>query len=122
MSDNRNKLPIAVETVSGGEASRRTGAVITSLAGISSGSISVGSATRFRLQANLRSSGPDTLVLVSYSSPVTLANTEYALADRSEVKESVPPDLTLHFALIDATTLVPASGGPNDYLILTRYE
>jgi len=122
MVDNRNKLPVAVEVTSGGEASKRTGGAVTSLAGIGSGSLSLGTATRFRILANLRSSGPDTLALIGYSSPATVANAEYILFDKMEVRESVPPGATLYFALVDATTLTPVTGGANDYLVLTKYE
>lgn len=123
MTETRNKLPVAVNVVAGGgNAARRTGGFATSLSEISAGSLALGTATGFRLQANLRSSADGTMIIVGYTNPTTLANAEYVLADQVEIRDSVPADTTLYFTLIDNVLLEPIAGSADDYLILTKYE
>ena len=122
MTENRNRLPVAVDVVSGGDASGRTGSVVLLLNGIGSGSFDLGTATRFRLLANLRASLDSTIALIGYTSPVTLANTEYVLRDYEDVRDSVPPGTTIYFRLVDAMTMELVNGNVCDYLVLTKYQ
>lgn len=123
MTVNRNKLPVAVNIVAGGgESGRRTGGVVTSLSEINGGSLALGTARQFRLQANLRTSSDAVLVIVGYTNPATLQNAEYVLEDLSEARDSVPSNTTLYFSLIDPFMLEPVSGGADDYMILTTYD
>lgn len=123
MTENRNKLPVAVNVVAGGgDGGRRTGGQVTSLADISSGSFALGTATKFRIQANLRSNPDGAVIIVGYTNPATLANAEYVLMDLEEIRDSVPAGATLYFTLLDSVLLEPITGGADDYLTLTKYE
>jgi len=122
MTETRNSLPLAVEHVSGGEAARRSGGSVVSLSGISSGSINLGSATRFRLQNNMISAIGAVYVLAGYTNPCTIANAEYLLRFGEEVRDSVPPGTVLYFQVIDASTFQATPGDASDYLAVTRYE
>ena len=122
MSDNRNKLPVAVEIVSGGgSASQRVGGSVTSIEDTSGGSISLGTAKQFRVVPNLRS-WTGKLFVLSYSNPASIANAEYIVTSNIEIKDTVPPNTTLYWGLLDASTLGSTIGGSGDYLIVTRYE
>ena len=120
MTSTRNKLPVAVDAVSGGNASPRIDSTISSL-DTSSGSIVLGSARRFRVFPSVRS-WTNRLFLLGYTSPLSVANAEYVVASSTEIRDTVPPGTTLYWMLVDATTFLPTLGGANDYLVAARYE
>jgi hypothetical protein len=123
MTENRNKLPVAVNVVAGGgDGGRRTTGAVASLSDVSSGSFALGTATRFRIQANLRSNSDGAMIIVGYTNPATLANAEYILTDLEEIRDNVPAGATLYFTLLDSVLLEPMTGGAADYLTLTKYE
>ncbi|HOP78975.1 MAG TPA: hypothetical protein PLZ21_00240 [Armatimonadota bacterium] len=121
MASYKNKLPVAVDVVFGGEASPRTSGMVVSMEDKSTGSINLGSARRFRLLANLRS-WTNKMVLIGYSASVTPASAEYVLTSLGEIRETVPPNTTIYWALYDTSTFLPIIAGATDYLAVTCYE
>jgi hypothetical protein len=121
MDNLRNTLPVAVEQVGGGEARVRTGGLVIPLDGQVSGSFSTGTATKFRMFANLRTN-PDLMVLISYSVPAALANAEYGIEDRTVVVESICESSTVYWRLINPGSATDQAGATDDYLCVTFYE
>ena len=122
MLDHTNKLPFAVDVISGGTASPRIGGSVISIEDIASGSIALGEARRFRVYPNLRSwSGK--LFLLGFTNPVNLSNAEYVISSSAaEIRDSIPAGTTLYWALISSTAYTPVLGGANDFIAVTRYE
>lgn len=120
MAKVKNELPVAVHVASGGDARVRVGSQVVSLNGINSGSFQVTGGTRFRMLTSLRT-GIGLVLLVGYAGPVTVANMEMTCDDYGVCMDDVPEGTTVHFTLVDATTLEPAAGGTDDRLHVTFY-
>jgi hypothetical protein len=121
LTDNRNKLPVAVAAVSGGDASPRLGSVISSIADTSSGNVALGTARRFRVFPNLRS-WTNKLFLLGFTNTPTLATAEHVLSGPGEIRETVPAGTTLYWSLVDTAAFNPVLGGNDDHLIVTKFE
>lgn len=120
MTNLKNELPFAVHLVSGGDARVRTGSQVISLVGASSGSFQVTNATRFRLRLGSWTTG-GMMLLVGYSSPVTLANASWWSDDSSEIADDVPEGTTVYFATVNPEDLTPVPGGANDAVHVSCY-
>jgi hypothetical protein len=121
MTNTRNKLPVAVDAVSGGDASPRVGGSVIAISELASGSIALGTARRFRVFPNCRS-WSNRIFVLGYTTPMNLGSAEYAVTSSVEIRDTVPANTTLYWAVLDATSLQPVTGGLNDYLAVTRYE
>lgn len=121
MAHVRNKLPVAVHHESGGSARMRVGGTVVSLAGVSSGSFRVTGGTGYRLCYSGRGMG-GFLLLVGYTSPVTLANASVALMDLSVYEDNVPEGATVYLATISPGDLTPALGDAGDAVYASFYR
>ena len=120
MTNLMNELPVAVHLASGGDARLRTGGQVISLSGVQSGSFTVTGATRYRLLCSTRSTG-GLIVLVGYTSPVTLANASWVVIDFGQLTDDVPDGTTVHVAVLSPEDLSPTEGGALDALYVSYY-
>lgn len=120
MTNLQNELPVAVHVASGGDARVRTGGQVVSLNGISSGSFQVLGATKFRALFSTRSTS-GMIMLVGYTSPVTLANASWILLDWGQFSDDVPEGTTVHFTAIEADEFTPIQGGESDTMHISYY-
>lgn len=120
MTSLKNELPVAVHVASGGDARVRVGGEVISLNGISTGSFQVSNATRFRVLFSNRTAG-GMILLVGYSTPLTMANASRLGIDFCEVVDDVPEGTTVYFALFTSDDYTPMDGGALDSLHITYY-
>lgn len=120
MTNLRNQLPIAVHVQSGGDARVRTGGQVLSLDGVSAGSIQLTGATRLRGVFSARSTG-GVMLLVGYSSPVTLANASWFVSDLAEFSDDAPEGTVVHFQMVSMDDHAPVVGDELDAIHLSFY-
>ena len=120
MTNVKNELPIAVHVASGGDARVKTGATVVELDGITGGSFQVTNGTRYRLLPNLRGN-TTAVVLVGYSSPLTLGNAARVAVDLNEMVDDVPEGTTVYFVVFSVMDLSPLECGEYDFLYVTYY-
>jgi hypothetical protein len=116
----KNELPVAVHHASGGDARVRVGGNNISLNNISSGSFQMTNATRFKVFANLRS-GQGILILVGYTTPITLSNASGVVIDMGTIIDDAPDGSAVYFSILDPMSLTPTPGGADDYLYVSLY-
>lgn len=121
MTGVKNELPIAVHHSSGGSARLRAGGTAVALSGQASGSFQVLGGTRYRLCYSARTTS-GLLLLVGYTSPVTLASASAVLLDLAFFEDSVREGTTVYFTTISPADLLPAEGGPGDFVYFSVYR
>lgn len=120
MTNLRNELPVAVHIASGGDARVRTGGQVISLNEISSGSFQVLGATKYRAEFNTRTTG-GMVLLMGYTSPVTLANASWVSLDWGQINDDVPEGTSVYFATVEADEFAALQGGEHDTLHISYY-
>jgi len=120
MTNLQNELPVAVHVASGGDARVRAGGQVISLNGISSGSFQVLGATKYRAVLSARSTA-GMVMLVGYTSPVTLANASWIVLDWGQINDDVPEGATVYFSTIEVDEFGPQQGGEHDTLHISYY-
>jgi len=120
MTNLRNELPVAVHVASGGDARVRTGGQTFSLDGVSSGSFQMTDATRFRALLSTRTMS-GMLLLLGYTSPVTLSNAAWIVSDIDSISDDVPEGTTVYFATVSPDDFTAMQGGDLDTLHVSFY-
>ena len=120
MTNVKNELPVAVHHKSGGSARTRVGGATVSLEGVSSGSFQLVGGTRYRLCFSVRAAS-GLLLLVGYTSPVTLANASAVLLDLARYDDDVPDGTTVYFTTISPVDLLPTEAGAGDCVYASFY-
>ena len=120
MTSLKNELPVAVHVASGGEARIRTGGQVIALNGVTSGSFQVTEGTRFRAQYSSRTMC-GMLLLLGYTSPVTLANASWVMTDLTSISDDVPEGATVYLATITPDDFTAMQGGQFDTLHVSFY-
>lgn len=116
----RNELPIAVHVASGGDARVRTGGQVISLGGISSGSFQVSGATGYRGVFSSRGTS-GLMLLLGYTSPVTIANASHMAIDFGGFSDDVPDGTTVHFAIVKLEDFTSTQGAASDQVHVSFY-
>ena len=115
MTNLMNELPVAVHLASGGEARIRKGGQAISLENIASGSFQVTGGTRFRALYSVRTM-TGMVLLLGYTSPVTLANASWLAFDKDEIADDVPEGTTVYWATASEGDFLAMAGGEFDSL------
>ena len=121
MTDVKNELPIAVHLASGGDARIRSGGIVISLEGISSGSFQVTDGTRFRIYPCFRQTS-NLVAIISYSNPATLQNAASVCFDLNEFIDDVAEGTTVYISFVDVETFQPVLGDVLDFLYVSFYK
>lgn len=120
MTSLLNELPVAVHLASGGDARVRKGGQRLSLNNFSSASVQISGATRYRGQLNARNNG-NMMLLVGYSTPLTMANASMIVSDMQSFTDDVPDGTTVYFEAIDPNEHTPMAGAQDDMIYLSFY-
>lgn len=116
----KNELPVAVHIASGGDARVRRGGQVISFNETTAGSFQVSNATHYKLQFSLRSSSGLMLIL-GYTSPLTLANASAVLEDIDIFEDDVLEDTTVYMMLVPTDSEMLIAGGALDRAYVSFY-
>lgn len=120
MTKLQNELPVAVHLASGGDARIRTSGQVIAFDGVSSASLQLTGANRFRGVFSARGTG-GLMLLVGYSTPLTLATASWVVGDFGEFSDDVPEGTTVYFSVIGGENMSPIEGGPLDTAHVSFY-